>query len=300
MQMVKKLISLFVWPMALYFSKPDPPAAPDYTGAALAQGVNNIETAQLQGRLNNPNVNTPYGSKSVTFGDDNQPTINEYLSPAEQGLYDQNTQIKGDLLNTSQDALSRVSGVMGTDWGDTVAGAPEVTKYGDLNNSNQVAQALRDRYQPQMDERRQQGMDDLLIQGHGRGGDAWNTQARDFDQTENDFNLAAIVQSENEKRANDAAQIGAETADRGRYMQEQSFNRNVPLNEVNALRSGNQVTPYQYQGYQPTNVQSAPLFDATLAAGNNAQQNFQNQNQQYGDFWSGVGQLGGAAVGKWG
>lgn len=279
-----------------YFGKPDPPAAPDYTGAAIAQGQNNVDTARLQGQLNNPNVITPYGSRSVTFNGD-QPTVAEYLSPGEQDLYDKNLGIKDGLLDLSQSGMDRVGNTMDTAW-DT-SGAPEVTAYGDLDNSNQVAAALRERYQPAMDERRQQGMDALLQQGHGRGGDAWNTQSRDFDQTENDFNLAAIVQSENEKRANDSAQLGAETADRGRYIQEQAYNRNVPLNEVNALRTGNQVTPYAYQGYTPTNVQSAPLFDAALGAGNNAQQNFQNQSGQYGDFWSGVGQVGAAGVNAW-
>jgi len=294
--MVKKIIQLFTWPMVMYFSKPDPPPAPDYTGAAVTQGQNNIDTARLQGQLNNPNVITPYGSRTVSFNGD-QPTVSEYLSPAEQGLYDKNTQIKDGLLDMSQSGLDRVNDVVSTPW--STDGAPEVTAYGDLDNSNDVTQALRDRYQPAMDERRQQGMDNLLLQGHSRGGDAWNTASRDFDQNENDFNLAAIVQSENERRANNSQQTQTETADRGRYIQEQAYNRNVPLNEVNALRTGNQVTPYQYQGYQPTNIQSAPLFDAALASGNNAQQNFQNQNQQYGDLWSGVGQLAGAGATAW-
>ncbi len=58
-----------------------PPAPPDYAGAAQAQGAANLETAQAQGRINNPNVFTPYGSQSVTWGG-GTPTLN-------QGAYDQ-------------------------------------------------------------------------------------------------------------------------------------------------------------------------------------------------------------------
>ena len=47
---------------------PAPPAAPDYTGAAVAQGAANEATARLQGRMNNPNISGPLGSQTVTFG----------------------------------------------------------------------------------------------------------------------------------------------------------------------------------------------------------------------------------------
>lgn len=47
---------------------PSPPPAPDYRGAAQAQGAANVETARAQGRMNNPNIYTPYGSQTVTWG----------------------------------------------------------------------------------------------------------------------------------------------------------------------------------------------------------------------------------------
>ena len=49
-------------------SSPSPPPAPDYAGAAAAQGAANLETAQAQGRMNNPNVIGPLGSQTVTWG----------------------------------------------------------------------------------------------------------------------------------------------------------------------------------------------------------------------------------------
>ena len=47
---------------------PSPPPAPDYTGAAVAQGAANESAARLSGRLSNPNIYGPYGSQTVTFG----------------------------------------------------------------------------------------------------------------------------------------------------------------------------------------------------------------------------------------
>ena len=48
--------------------KPSAPPAPDYAAAARQQGVENTATARVQARLNTPNVVTPYGSQTVTFG----------------------------------------------------------------------------------------------------------------------------------------------------------------------------------------------------------------------------------------
>lgn len=44
--------------------KPSPPPAPDYVGAAQQQGQNNIDMAKMQ----NPNVVSPYGTQTVTYG----------------------------------------------------------------------------------------------------------------------------------------------------------------------------------------------------------------------------------------
>ena len=50
------------------FNKPDAPAAPDYAGAATAQGQANIDAALLSARLSNPNIISPYGNQTVTWG----------------------------------------------------------------------------------------------------------------------------------------------------------------------------------------------------------------------------------------
>jgi len=49
-------------------SSPSPPPAPDYAGAARAQGAANEATARLQGRISNPNIIGPLGGQTVTWG----------------------------------------------------------------------------------------------------------------------------------------------------------------------------------------------------------------------------------------
>ena len=41
------------------FGSPSPPPAPDYAGAATAQGAANVETARVEGRMNRPDVYSP-------------------------------------------------------------------------------------------------------------------------------------------------------------------------------------------------------------------------------------------------
>ena len=53
---------------AALLGAPDAPAAPDYAGAATAQGQANIDAARLSAKLSNPNIISPYGSQTVTWG----------------------------------------------------------------------------------------------------------------------------------------------------------------------------------------------------------------------------------------
>lgn len=47
---------------------PSPPPAPDYMGAAQQQGAANVKAIQTQGKINNPNVISPYGTQTVEWG----------------------------------------------------------------------------------------------------------------------------------------------------------------------------------------------------------------------------------------
>ena len=73
-----------------------PPAPPDYKNAAKDQGVENLEAARLNARLNNPNVYTPYGSQTVRF-DGDQPIVEQRLTPEAQKTLDEQQRVQYQL-----------------------------------------------------------------------------------------------------------------------------------------------------------------------------------------------------------
>jgi hypothetical protein len=66
--------------------KPSAPAAPDYQGAAQAQGAANIQAARTTAKLNNPNVSSPYGTQSVSYGTFDQPGFDTAMQQYQQAL----------------------------------------------------------------------------------------------------------------------------------------------------------------------------------------------------------------------
>lgn len=90
--------------------------------------------------------------------------------------------------------------------------------------------------------------------------------------------------------------LGAESSRRGQDIQEQAYLRQLPLTELNALRTGGMPSLPQFQAYQGAQVGAAPMFDATLAQGNAAQQTYQNQLGSYNNMMTGLFGLGGNIV----
>jgi len=105
----------------------------------------------------------------------------------------------------------------------------------------------------------------------------------------------AALQAQGFNQAQAAANF--QNAQRQAALQEQLALRALPLNEVAAIMGGAQVQLPQFQAYQGAEVGAAPIFGATQAAGNFAQQNYQNQiarqNAQMGLYGSVLGGLGG-------
>jgi hypothetical protein len=112
----------------------------------------------------------------------------------------------------------------------------------------------------------------------------------------------AALQAQGFNQAQAAANF--QNAQRQAALQEQLALRALPLNEVAAIMGGAQVQMPQFQAYQGAEVGAAPIFGATQAAGNFAQQNYQNQiarqNAQMGLYGSLAGMAGTALGGPLG
>jgi hypothetical protein len=88
-----------------------------------------------------------------------------------------------------------------------------------------------------------------------QGSEAYNSELGNFDQRRNDAYSQAALQG-----------INLDTQGRQNALQEQSYFRNQPLNELNALRTGSQVQGPSFQGIPQT--QGANYLAAAQLQGN--------------------------------
>lgn len=98
---------------------PSPPAAPDPTQTAIAQGAINRDAAIAQAQLNRIDEYTPYGSSVYTPQGPADPNtgITPYrrttsLDPGQQAIFDQQTRATGALNTLAADQTGRVSGAL--------------------------------------------------------------------------------------------------------------------------------------------------------------------------------------------
>ena len=224
-------------------------------------------------------------------GNADQATIVETLSPTQQALFDSENRIKQDLLDIGESGLGRVEESFNAPF--DMGAVHEIGTQPGLAGRDAYVQALIAREAPFMEDSRRQKENQLLLQGHNRGGKAWNSSQDDINRRENDFNLAAILAGGQEQ----SRLYGMERDKRSNDIQEQSFLRNLPLNEVNALRSGNQAMMPQFQAFQGQGVAPAPIFDAASQQYGAQLNNYNAQQSRNSNLIGGLFGLGGSILG---
>jgi hypothetical protein len=313
-----------------------PPPPPDYAGAATAQGAANVDTARVQGRINNPNVVNPNGTQTVTW-DGDTPTVHQQLSPDQQRLYDQNMTTQQSLAGTGTQAADSLKGVVGKsiDFGNapqravplqsnqpmpTVQATPGTLDTSKLSAMpadsqtirNQVINAMMSRANSDIDHSQSQKQADLVAAGIHPGTEAYAREMDLLNRQRNDAEQQAIIAGGNAAQqaygmdmatrqegvgeqgqqfqqgmAAGAQTFGQQNARdilnaqlQNTYFNQQTGNRRdaisellaqreTPLNEISALRSGSQVAnPFSMPGYaQNTQVAPPPIYGAATQAG---------------------------------
>lgn len=240
-------------PLNFYSNPPSQPPQPDYIGAAKSQSAGSIGTALANNIMSHPNVNTPLGSQTWKqtgstgidipgLGHIDLPnyTQNVQMSPEQQKLYQQQTGLSSGLYGQAANSLTPdTSGIQGI--------------------QDKAYSAFTSRLDPQWTQREQMQKTQLANQGLVPGGEAYTNAMRDFNSARND--------------AYQQAQLGAiqtiPTAIQARDM---------PLNELNALRTGSQVNMPQFQQTQYPGQAQGP--NVLGAAQNQAQWQQAMYNQQ--------------------
>ncbi len=310
--------------------KSDPPPAPDYLGAAQAQGAANLQSGQQTASLSNPNIYGPYGNQTVSYaptGPDGmqQPTIQQSLSPAQQQLLDSQNALKTGLANLGQSSLGTVQGVMGTPFDGSRYGLQTSVPMQSQLDTSGVAKmpvnagttgfdAIMSRLEPQMGRQQVSAETALTNQGLRPGSEAWTNSMTDLHNSQNDQRTQAALQgvgldmsanNQGYQQALASGQFGNQAnlsqAQFGNTAQQQAYqqalsNYNLPLNQITALMSGSQVTNPQFQSYSGTPIASGNIAGAANQAGQYAGNIFSNQVGQQNAMTSGLAALGSSGL----
>jgi hypothetical protein len=197
-------------------AKAPPPT--DYAAAAQQQAAANITAAQQQAKLNNPNIVNPYGSQTVTYGADGQPTVTQSLSPAEQQKLDAQNKVDIAMSNLGVQGAANAQNILSTPFQYK---GPDIQTdfggYGDVQNTvdqqskldlSGVAkmpvnagmtgqQAIMDRLAPQLQRESAAQAQQLANQGITPGSEAWKNAQTDTNQRQNDLLSQAALQGIN-------------------------------------------------------------------------------------------------------
>ena len=271
-------------------SKPKAPAAPDYAGAAIAQGAANIDAARATSRLSNPEWDNAEGSRRIQYGiggDPDRVRIVDTMSPVAAQQYGIQQGINTNLLNTASAGLNRVSQQMATPF--DMSRIPSVDTRNEATRQA-VAQALMGRLQPQFDRDENAMRTRMANQGITQGSEAWRGEMDRLTQAKNDAMLQAQMQAGSEA----SRMFGDQSAARQQSIQEQAYLRNLPLSEINALRTGSTPNMPQFQGFSGSQVQAAPLLQGAQLGEQAAIDRYNAKMGSRNALFQTAGQLGSA------
>lgn len=261
------------------FGKSSTPPAPDYTGAAEKTAAGNLENSRITTKANRVDTYTPYGS--LTYSQDpNDPdkwSSNIQLSPEQQQLLNQQNQTSAGLANLQGAATDRVGQSLNS---------PYARVYDPTRDTNQATDLIMSRLAPQF-QRDENALENKLVnQGLMRGSEAFDQAMQQFGQTKNDAYTQAALQGINLGQSQQQLQ----------YQQEMA-NRNAPINELSAIRSGSQVTNPSFQNAPgQTFTGGANYSGAANSQYQSALDAANAQNAASGNFMNGLFSLGSSAL----
>lgn len=235
------------------------PPPPDYRGAAIETAKGDIEAARLATAANRVNQITPYGELRYTTNPadvdqwGNQMwTATQTLSPAQQRLLDYQNATSEGLGELTGTGLNYVKGMMANPF--TTANLPSLG----INAGETYQDAYMRRLQPQIQQSRDKLQQDLANRGIDIGSEAYQRAMFQQAQRENDLLLGATTQG-----------FGTGLSARQQGFTEAAYQRNEPLNTLNAVRTGAQVTnPTFVSVPQQATTKGADLLGAATAEGN--------------------------------
>lgn len=246
------------------------------------------------------------------------------LSPEQQALFDQYNLLQQGLFGPQNDALSRVQQMysQGFDTSSLGAGGTPLdmsglpssgTVYDPSLNTNNATDLILERVNPQLQQRNEALRAQLAQQGITQGSEAYNRAMTLNSQAENDaYNQASLAgiglgmqqqglqfgQQQDLQRlaaALQGQQFGQSEQQRQRQFQEQAYLRGLPLQELQALSGGTQVSMPQFSGFaQAGNAGGTDYLGAANAQYQADLGRYNADQARQAQFSQGLGGIGGA------
>jgi len=266
--------------------KSSAPKAPDYVAAANATAAGNLDAARAAADANRVNQVTPYGS--LTYAHDANAatpdqgwTATTALSPQQQALEDSNNKLNLGLMGTANSGLTYANDILSKP-GVDMSTLPSVG----INPGQTYQDAMMARLSPQIDRENSQSDSQLANQGIMQGSEAYNNAKTLLGQQHNDLLNNATTQGFNTGLA----------ANQSAYTQANN-NQMQPINVINALRTGSQVTNPTFASVpQQATTAGADLLGAANSQYNSALGATNASNAASGNVTSGVVGLASAAA----
>lgn len=264
---------------------PSAPDAPDYAGAASQTAAGNLAAARQATAANRVNQITPYGELRYSItGEDpyGNPTwtATQSLNPQQQRLLDLQNQASIGLGELSGKGLGYVSNMIDQPFSTSTLGAMPI------NAGEQYQDAMLRRLAPTLEQQRSSLETKLINQGIPQNSEAWNRAMMQQGQRENDLLNSAITSG-----------FGVGLQARQRGFEELAYQRNEPINTLNAVRSGAQVTGPQFvNSAQQATTQGPDLLGAAQMGYNAQMGDFNAKQQAQQNFNQGLMGLGAAGI----
>lgn len=201
-------------------------------------------------------------------------------------------------------------GSAGSGGGGGGFGAGSVPSAVDDTSRRRVEEAILSRLEPQFRQDEAQLRNQLISSGLEVGSPAYAAELDRLQRGQNDARQQAILTggTEESRQVGLNAQLqgqafnqglqGAQfdNATRQQMLAELLLQRNTPLNELNSLRTGSQVSMPNFSGYYTNNSQAAPIFDAAQAQGNYDLAASQQAQSGFNSMLGGLAGLGQAGI----
>ena len=264
----------------VFKSSPSPPPAPDYTGAATATAAGNLQAAQAAQQGNLINQNTPYGTLTYTQDPTSRFSTGNPSYTSDINLNQTGQQLL-DYSNQSQLGLGALQTGATQNVADTMGKPFDLGSVQDTADASYKAQTAR--LDPQWSQNSEMNDAKLANQGIVPGTKAYDDQMRTFNQAKND----AYSQ---------ATQAAISTEPQTYQLAAAAYNQ--PLNELNAIRTGSQVTNPTFNNATPQQQTTAGpnYLGAATATGQYNQGLYNAQVGQQNATTSGLFSLGGAGM----